>query len=254
VKHWYELPDLKKLKSHNNFQKEILLEMYDNAKESFYPKNSNRFGALQTEKIKYMLINLGLKKNFWVYANRLKDYQIEFDKQQEGKKNKVKNREWLFDLHWYKDSLEDYYTQVEFALAVECEWENKRLNDISGNGYSAVKYDFQKLVVTNSRLKLLVFRGRRNTHDFIKLNSYFDNAIRVYTNLSKGSMFLFICFMETKYYIVKKKRSNREILSTSCQRTMRAVFGGRHSTYMKIIKERQTYYKYILHGGCGALA
>lgn len=51
--------------------------------------------------------------------------------------------EWLFDMVWYKEG--DKFTTLE--LAIECEWS---LN------FAAIRYDFEKLLVTNAKHRLMM--------------------------------------------------------------------------------------------------
>ena len=206
IRGWYELKCCSKLKNNENHKKDILTRIYNEVDEAFYPCKGYRFGSNQTNFIKYILIQVGLENEFWVYANKMKEYENEFYEKQENKINKFKNKEWLYDIHWYKDSIDDFYMPIAFTLAVECEWQYKRHNDKSGKGFSAVKYDFQKLLITNANLKLLIFKAQNITSkDFLDLNLYIENAIKNYPNLKKKSNFLFICFADRRVFYSEKK-------------------------------------------------
>ncbi len=131
------------------------------------------------------------KPHYKVYANGLSRHLRPKDGGQ------FKKREWLYDLHWYEEDETDDYLPTSLPLVVECEWEAKRKDDniVLFNG---IKYDFQKLLVANADLRLMVFRIRKRDkeNDLAELNKYFDKAIKSYGNLAKGSKFLFVAFDE----------------------------------------------------------
>ena len=135
-------------------------------------------------------------------------------------RDKVKNNEWLYDIHWYLDEgdskgekeinnnyreehPENRYCPIGFQLAVECEWGN---ND-------AVKFDFQKLLFCNANIRLMVFRSP--THkDLNSLSEYFIRAVEKYPKLCKGSKFVFIAFIEVGesiLYSTYKKKNDCKI-------------------------------------------
>ena len=58
--------------------------------------------------------------------------------------NNFKNREFLYDFQWYTEN--GNYITERLILALECEWDYQRKEDKSP--YSAVKFDFQKLIVS----------------------------------------------------------------------------------------------------------
>lgn len=203
IGHWLDINEVTKLKS-TQFHQDIIINSFKNNTDIF-PEKGRQYGQRQTEKIKFLLTQLGLKNGYWVYANRLTEYQGFFEKQQINRNNKFKNKEWLYDLHWYKDSSDKYYTPVNFALAVECEWRNKRYLDKSGMAFSAVKYDFQKLLFSNADIKLMIFYSSSITNDdFFNLDLYFQDAINSFPCLNMNSPFLFICFQKNKIFYNEK--------------------------------------------------
>lgn len=169
-------------------------------KDCFFKRKSNRE---KTKIVKVALVNLGHELGYKVYGNGLKD--------EIGKSicKEFVNREWVFDIHWYKDK--PHYLTTELRLAVECEWGNKREGDKSGERYSAIKFDFEKLLITNALLKLLIFKVSNLTDEhFKKLDLYFDDAIKTYHphQENKESEFLFVCFQQNskgqKFVYAKK--------------------------------------------------
>lgn len=106
---------------------------------------------------------------------------------------KYKNNEWLYDLHWYTE-VEEPFLPTGLPLVVECEW-NPRKRGVRKIPYSGIKYDFQKLLIANSELRLMIFIIEKEK-DIVELDKYFDKAIDLYKHLELNSKFLFIAFDE----------------------------------------------------------
>lgn len=202
---WYKLPDISGLESDSIYQVQILKDLLKGVDDDFY-RQKGAFGTTHTTFIKAIIAETGLRNGYWVYANKMPGYAEKFDNMQKDLPNKFKEREWLYDLHWYKDSVDGhYYMPVNFELAMECEWRKSRPGDTSMKNFSAVKYDFQKLLVTNAPLKLLIFKVPDvNSPEFMKLDNYFDKAITRYPHLCKGSKFLIICFSKRNIFYTEK--------------------------------------------------
>jgi hypothetical protein len=149
----------------------------------------------RTIRVMDALSDLGKEMGFSSMANR-----ISLGKQQP--QGEFKKAEWLYDLHWYEEILPSRYEQTSMILTVECEWGYKRKDDENDDDYSAVKWDFQKLLVTNADLRLLIFkkrigRGDEKTEQTNEaLDKYFTRTIQGYRNLADGSKFLFIAFCD----------------------------------------------------------
>lgn len=153
---------------------------------------TERIRPQRTRLIKDTLALLGERKlkgkpKYKVYANGLSEHL----RQVNG--GTFKNSEWLYDLHWYTEGKEPY-TTVSLPLVMECEWNPKRKGD-SKVPYSGIKYDFQKLIVSNADLRLMVFRIKElsNLND---LCTYFESNISNYRPLPYGSAFLFVAFCD----------------------------------------------------------
>jgi len=96
---------------------------------------------------------------------------------------------------------------TEISLVAESELGDRRKGDKSKLKNPAVMFDFQKLLVANAALRLLIFKSK-NIAELEALNTYFDRSISNYKLLEKGSIFLFACFVHnTKdfYYTEKYK-------------------------------------------------
>ncbi|MBK8565673.1 MAG: hypothetical protein IPN76_20585 [Saprospiraceae bacterium] len=205
MENWHAISELSNITNDNSFKRDILVKLSTSIKKPFFPSSGNYFGSKQTKLIKYHLTVLGLDKGFWVYANRMKEYENEFTNKQKLKENKHKCREWMYDIHWYKDSLTELYMTTEFPVVIECEWQYSRPGAMHKTPFSAVKYDFQKLLITNANLKVLIFKSSSlNSKEFIELDSYFNKAINIYPNHIPNSNFLFICFIKGEIYFCEK--------------------------------------------------
>ena len=206
MKEWYSVHKISGLKNNECYQEDILTVFQKlESNKLFCQVNGSCYGSEQTALIKLELVSLGLEKGFWVYANRMEDDEPKFAKSQQKKPNKFRSREWLYDIHWYKDSNTKNYTPIAFPLVIECEWQYQRPEAKFKVPYGAVMYDFQKLLITNSDLKVLIFRTSVFEHQrFYELDCYFDNAIQSYPNLAQGSKFLFICFYKKNVFFCEK--------------------------------------------------
>jgi hypothetical protein len=87
------------------------------------------------------------------------------------------NRAWLYDMTWYKNNNEGFLVDVPFV--VESEWK-----------YNDVQYDFEKLVQSNAKLKLMIccFNSKKGRYE--ELQKYFSDAINAFTDHAKGSKYM----------------------------------------------------------------
>ena len=134
------------------------------------------------------------KPSYQVYANGLSDHLTQLNG------GDFKNTEWLYDLHWYEDGAEPY-TTLCLPLVMECEWNPRRKGDPKVP-FSGIKYDFQKLLVSNAELRLMIFKVKKLS-DLDELDSYFKSNIKNYKHLETGAKFLFVAFYDkdkTFYY------------------------------------------------------
>lgn len=172
------------------------------ASEYIYQKKDAR--KPNTNLIKYNLVKLGHELKYRVYANGLTPEQS----QEQFEKYGFVGREFLYDVHWYIDKDGEFYTPENVSLVVESELGDRRKGDTSKSPNPAVKFDFQKLLLANAELRLMIFKVK-NLKQLQQLNTYFDNAINAYKLLKKRDTFLFVCFMhDTKemYFTEKHKK------------------------------------------------
>ena len=144
---------------------------------------------------------MGDEKEYKVYSHSLSEEFID-----KSKDSKFVNREWLYDLLWYREDNDEGYCPIDFPLIVESEWEKKRKEDQKGDQHSGIKYDFQKLLLPNTGLRLMIFNISKE-EELNQLSEYFNNAITKYTPLKNGE-FLFGAFHDKEksfHYCYKEK-------------------------------------------------
>lgn len=101
-------------------------------------------------------------------------------------------REWLYDLVWYKNDEKNYLQEV--PLVMESEW-GRKLDDI--------KYDFEKLLMANCEVKLMICQDGGET--LTSLVNYFESSIKAFKNSSNACIYIIAVFENENYsfYIVK---------------------------------------------------
>ena len=181
------------------------------------PTIFNRTSRHRTKLIKVALallgdISLNGKPHYKVYANKIPRYLRTCDG------GNFKCKEWHYDLHWYEEVEGEKYMLKKLNLAVECEWrwtksDEKVEPDKKKDYYGAVKYDFQKLLVANAELRLLIFRIRKGKKEerFKRLDEYFDASINKCESLPEDSKFLIVAFDEDerKFHYTEKVKGKK---------------------------------------------
>lgn len=175
----------------NDLISRYIIKEFGSCLTSFFSYDTKK-RPQRTTLIKDTLSVLGDKKlkgkpTFKVYSHGLSHHLRQING------GKYKNTEWLYDLHWYTEANEPYLP-TGLPLVVECEWNPKRKGDRK-IPYSGIKYDFQKLLVANADLRMMIFIIKQD-NDILELDIYFDKAISNYKHLEKNSKFLFVAFDE----------------------------------------------------------
>lgn len=184
----------------NEYSEHIVLKLYEISQKDYTYKTRN-VRKLNSNAIKYGMVTLGHELGFRVYANGLTNEQ----KQEQFDKHKFLNKEFLYDIHWYKDKADEHYMPETVSLVAESELGDRRKGDKSMSKNPAIKFDFQKLLIANAKLRLLIFKVK-NQRELDELDAYFEKSIATYELLNKGSMFLFICFLhDTKEFLFCEK-------------------------------------------------
>ena len=192
----------KKLSLKNELSKTIVNLFAELSASYIFEKRNAR--RPNSNAIKYSLVNLGHELGYRVYANGLSEEQ----RKEQWEKYKFVCREFLYDVHWYIDKAGKFYTPENVVLVAESELGAARKGDTSKLRNPAIKFDFQKLLIANADLRLMIFKVNKIDH-LSELNQYFEEAIKDYRALKKGSCFLFLCFVhdsKSLYYCEKYKR------------------------------------------------
>jgi len=110
---------------------------------------------------------------------------------------------WLFDLVWYKNNSEGFLEKV--GLVLESELSNRK--------WDGLKFDFEKLLVANSDLKVMISFAFGNSdfpNNVNNLIELYERSVHNYNLLAKNSRILVLIwedFVEGEihpYVIVKK--------------------------------------------------
>jgi len=130
----------------------VLIQEMANLKSQFFALSSNKRRE-RTTLIKDRLHQLAKQKyKFKAYGHGLSAHLT----QDAG--GEFKNREWMYDIHWYTEGRQPY-TIIRLPLVMECEWEQKRPAD-KVNTFSAIKWDFQKLLIAKQNCGCWLLRLR----------------------------------------------------------------------------------------------
>lgn len=216
---WHKYEDKLSIKSKSAISKLIIEELANIPLQLRLKSESEEL----TNQIKFQLVKLGYQKGYCVYTclkksksqknkiainnkrklllSEIKNIVAEAKKKYDFGDHKFSNREWLFDIHWYSDDA--HYCPRFLTLVAESELGNHRIEDISQQPYSSVKYDFQKLLVANAELRLLIFRVPDLDYLYNSdygLAAYFIKSIQAFDCLTVGSKFLFICFCKNEIF------------------------------------------------------
>ena len=192
-----------KLPESSKKAKDIIEKMKDNwkgTKGTFLDGGKIIKERLRTEKLFELLTELGDKQGYKVYSHSLSD----------GFRNapgndKFVNREWLFDLCWYKEDETFKYSLKSLDLAVESEWTNKRKED----PYGGIKYDFQKLLVANMGLCLMVFEVTEEGRE--ELSEYFEKVYNTYEGNKTEILFIAFSRKEKTFYYSYLPKKQKDV-------------------------------------------
>jgi hypothetical protein len=104
-----------------------------------------------------------------------------------GFKDRGFDCEWLYDLIWYRNTHPDNYL-AEVYLVLESEWNTSP---------TAIKYDFEKLLLAKSTIKVMVFQAwQENIADVFSL---LQRGISAFGKRSVGEIYLLAGFNLNSY-------------------------------------------------------
>lgn len=135
-----------------------------------------------------------------IYANK----RSEDNQSCNSKDNKpyYGNKEWLFDFLCCEEDIDKPYIITNYVLAMECEWEGQRQYNNKSNTadsgasyekdlYGSTKYDFQKLLVSNCKYRIMIFKRHKSSNEITK---YFEDAINSCNNIKNNERVLCLAF------------------------------------------------------------
>jgi hypothetical protein len=175
----------------------------------------------RTKKIMDALSQLGREQGFKSMSHGITISKTE--RKRGYNKKGFKYGEWLFDLHWYEEQKRRKYQQTSLPLVVECEWnwireaerkKEQKKKKPKIDKFGAIKWDFQKLLVVNADLRVMIFQWRVKGGKKLnwRLDDYFTKTISGYRNLqsrslvSSGSQFLFVAFDKDGFWYSEKTK------------------------------------------------
>jgi hypothetical protein len=123
-----------------------------------------------TAAIKRSLITLGRSKGYSVCASG-------FPEECE--------REWLFDLVWYRNEPQEHLREI--GLVLESEWSRNPAH---------IKYDFEKLLVAKSPIKVMVFQDDKD--NLPKLWPLLEVSIRTFQTAPTGEKYILVAYENAK--------------------------------------------------------
>lgn len=138
-------------------------------------------GSDCTKEIKEIIGNLGHKMNFDVASSGNNKFE----------------HEWLYDIIWYETN-ENGFSKLKLAV------ESELCRDLG-----QIKYDFDKLLVTNAELRIMICMSFANGEGISLIYEQCLNAVENYKLLPKGSRFLLLIWDdyisgEFKPYLIVK--------------------------------------------------
>lgn len=108
---------------------------------------------------------------------------------------------WLYDLIWYEEDADGHVSEI--YLVMESEWER---------GWKAIKYDFEKLLLAKSTLKLMIFQT--DSGEIGELFRLLEKGIRAFPRLqSADEIYLLIAYdNSTGNFVIRQHDGKGELL------------------------------------------
>ncbi|MBN8567519.1 MAG: hypothetical protein J0M25_12395 [Flavobacteriales bacterium] len=150
----------------NTIEKDIFTEIDKLIKKAYAEKWGGN--KMWTQKIKETLSEM-VEKYKYISSSSIKDG----------------GREWLYDLIWFKNDEEGYFS--ELVLCMESEWYMD---------WNQIKYDFDKLLISNATHKLMICQAYEDKMDEILDN--FQQSINRYQLGNKNERFMISIYNASK--------------------------------------------------------
>ncbi|MBC8625589.1 hypothetical protein [Alloprevotella sp. Lung230] len=114
----------------NELARQIIEKLAKEVSKSFYSPDTPiiKRGERTTKLFEALTLMGGGEKEYKVYSHSLSKEFMDKYKNEKGD-SKFVNREWLYDLLWYREDNDGGYFPLDFPLIVESEWENRRRED-----------------------------------------------------------------------------------------------------------------------------
>jgi hypothetical protein len=94
-------------------------------------------------------------------------------------------REWLFDLVWYRNDPPEHLREI--GLIVESEW---------SFDLAYVKFDFEKLLIAKSPLKVMIFQDLKDNST--QICSLLETGIRSFQTEPANEKYILACYQNAK--------------------------------------------------------
>ncbi|HNL84608.1 MAG TPA: hypothetical protein PKO18_05155 [Chitinophagales bacterium] len=141
--------------------------------------------SLERVRDEYTQLDVNLKNQKWI-TNKIKEYLGELGSSFGYEiSSSFHNQEWLYDVVWYKNNENNILEKT--ILVVESELSNRSINSL--------KYDFEKLLLSNSDLRVMICFGQGNFNFPQNVNGIiesFNNYVTTYQNLNSGDRILIL--------------------------------------------------------------
>ena len=126
---WILYKDVDNINVGNELARQIIEKLATEVSKSFYSLETPIIKkGERTIKLFEVLTLFGDEKGYKVYSHSLSEEFMDKHKNEKGD-SKFVNREWLYDLLWYREDNNEGYCPIDFPLIVESEWEKRRKED-----------------------------------------------------------------------------------------------------------------------------
>ena len=150
--------------------------------------------ARNTSQIKNLIASVGTKYGLSAWATNLSS---ESNNRVHSPNCHIQNKEWMYDLILFSYDANVDYAINHLWVVVESEWGASTKSKNTGKiiQYGEVKSDFQKLLIANADIRILIFRKiAYKDYELNKLFEFFKCRINKYSANRDDAVFLFVCY------------------------------------------------------------